>query len=280
MLCFVFIGYYSYFTHDFPLMRPYTPLLKLWHNKFARYLNTYLSFSFVLFFLWERKWQKAVLVLAMTISVVALILTTSRGSYLAFFGIVCVWLYCLSGARGYDPRKIFAGLLAVVAMLSLLVWSSSPYLRQRISSLPQDLTTFNQRTQAWAPAVAAFRERPVFGWGYGDDIFKKVEPYAETAFRAAPPIGPHNSFVRILFHQGLIGIFTYIMLIAGAMYACYTSLKRSEGLKQKVLIAALSVLVGNYFIHSLLEVLVLNHLAVVLGLGIAAGAVRTNSDMS
>jgi len=270
LVCVVLIGYYSYFTHDIPMMRPHVPILTLWHNKFARYLNTYLPFAFVLFFAVEKKWQKAVLILALVASVVALILTTSRGAYLAFFGIASVWLGFLARTRTYDMKKVVAWSLVSAVLLFTLSWSFSPHLRERMMNLPKDLMTFNLRTEAWTAGLAAFQERPVLGWGYGDGIFHRDEPYAETIYKKAPSIGPHSTFLRVLFHQGLMGIISYVTLIAVAIYVLYRTLPKASGVREKILVASLSVLVGNYVLHSLFESLPLSHLAIVLGLSNAA----------
>ena len=98
----VLIGYYSYFFHEIDVLKPDTAIMHAWHNKFARYLNTLLPFSFILYFLWKRPALRILLFLSICLSIVALILSTSRGGYLSFFSIVVIWALFLSRKKGIN----------------------------------------------------------------------------------------------------------------------------------------------------------------------------------
>ena len=281
-LLIVFIGYYSYLTHDIQVLRHDIPLMDsgvTGHNKFARYLNTLLPSAFILFFLWKKRGLKALLTVSLIISVFALILSTSREGYLAFFGIVFTWTIYLARAKGYNLIKVISCITAIFLILGIASWFSSSGVRERISLTTEQLSTLNERTEIWVPAIYAFKQKPFFGWGYGKRIFYQDEPYKETPFKKAPTKGPHNTFLRILFLQGIVGFIPYAFLLLFAIKRFWYEAFKTTGIRSYILVACVSVLIGNYIINSMfadLERLSL-YFAVVLGLGIAAKGINENS---
>jgi O-antigen ligase len=277
----VAIGYYSYIAHDLAFLRPDVPLMhtgQTGHNRFARYLNTLLPLTFILYHVWDRsRVLKGILSLLFVAAVFALILSTSREGYLAFLGMVGIFTFYVSRARGYKLVKVVAGVSAVIILLGAVSWFFFPNVRERMARTDEQLPTLNLRTEAWKPAFDAIMQRPVVGWGVGDRIFRLDEPYLATPYKGAPPRtsegspkGPHNTFIKILFHQGLIGAVPYILLILSAMRTFWIEAFRKKGFTGLLLIACVAVLFGNYILNSLLADLELRYLAVILGLGMAA----------
>ncbi len=277
----VSIGYYSYLAHDIQVLRPDTALMDTGdtgHNKFARYLITLLPFSFILYFMWQKKaGLRALLAISFIISVFALILSSSRGGYTGFLSMVFIWALFLSRTKKYNLHRIMSVTVVVILMLGTLSWFSSPGLRERISLTAGQLPTLNDRTETWKSAVSAFKQRPLFGWGYGNRIFHQDEPYKNTPYRKAPPKGPHNTFLRILFLQGIAGIIPFVLLLLTAIKAFWKDAFKTEGIKSYIPVACVSVLIGNFIINSIFADLHLHYMSVVLGLGIAAGGTDENS---
>jgi O-antigen ligase len=285
----VVIGYYSYIAHDLAFLRPDVSLMhtgQTGHNRFARYLNTLLPLIFILYYVWDRsrvlKWVLSLLFIA---AVFALILSTSREGYLAFLGMVGIYTFYVSRTRGYKLVKVIAGVSAVIILLGAVSWFFFPNVRERMARIDDQLPTLNLRTEAWKPAFDAIMQRPAVGWGVGDRIFRLDEPYHATPYKGAPPRtsegspkGPHNTFIKILFHQGLIGVVPYILLILYAMRTFWTDAFRKKGLTGFLLIACVAVIFGNYILNSLLADLELRYLAVILGLGMAATRIDETGD--
>jgi len=282
LLLVVFVGYYSYLAHDIQVLRHDILLMdtgETGHNKSARYFNILLPSAFILFFLWKKRGLKILLTFLLIISVIALILTTSREGYLAFFGIVFTWTIYLARTKGYNPIKALSFMAAIFLILGILSWFSSSGVRERISLTTEQLSTLNERTEIWVPAIYAFRQKPFFGWGYGKRIFYQDEPYKETPFKKAPTKGPHNTFLRILFLQGIIGFIPYAFLLLFAIKSFWHKALKTTGIRSYILVACVSVLIGNYIINSMfadMERLSL-YLAFMLGLGIAAKGIDENS---
>lgn len=132
-----------------------------------------------------------------------LLLTDSATSIIGF-ALVCV------GTAGLwwiaKLRQEIRLLATAVAMLVLLT-SAGIYFTQftvddavggLTSSVDRD-TTFTGRTELWATAVAAIKERPILGWGYDGHA-------TVTSFRAfeIPVIHYHNGFLDTLVSGGLL----------------------------------------------------------------------------
>ncbi len=271
----VLIGYYSYFFHDIPVLRPDTPLMDTGgtgFNKFARYLNTLLPFAFILFLVWKKPGLKLLLVFSCLTSILALILSTSREGYISFFCLVCVWAIYISRTRNLNFARIIASIAGVLLILGCLSWFSSPGVRERISPTFDHLPTLNERTDTWKAAMYAVVKKPLFGWGYGKHIFHQDEPYRDTPHKTAPVKGPHNTFLRILFLQGFTGLISYVFLLLVAIRAFWKQAFKTAGVRSHVLVACVSVLIANYIVNSMLADLELlsRNIAVVLGLGMAA----------
>jgi O-antigen ligase len=153
-----------------------------------------------------------------------------------------------------------------------------PDVKIRIDRLPRHLETFNERTEIWKPAISAFAQRPLVGWGYGDRIFHLEEPYRDTVYKDPPVKGPHNSFLEVLFHQGLIGFVPYTLMILAATAVFWKSSFRTTGVKSWMLISCASTITGNYILHAMMASPKLVYLSVVLGVGMAAKSINEDSD--
>ncbi len=280
LLLIVFAGYYSYIFHDIPMLKPDTPWVHAWHTKFAAYVNTYLPIACILFFIWNKTGPKVILTASVVVSVIALVLSTSRGGYLAFFVIVLVWLLYLSRKKGHKLKMTVALFMIILVIFGTASYLFSPRLRERISQTPEEIYTANARTDLWKAAIYAFRERPLTGWGYGANIYLRDEPYRDTPYKKSPQNekDQHNMFIKILFHEGIIGIVPFVLLIMTAIKVFWREAFRANGIKSYMLMACASIFIGNYVVQAMLETLFkLQYIAVVLGLGMAARGINEDS---
>ncbi|RJR22733.1 MAG: O-antigen ligase domain-containing protein [Nitrospiraceae bacterium] len=279
LLLIVFAGYYSYIFHDIPMLKPDTAWVHAWHTKFAAYVNTYLPLACILFFVWNKTGPKINLAASAIISVIALILSTSRGGYLAFFVILIVWLLYLSKKKGHNMKVAVAALMSILLIFGAASYMFSPRVRERISQTPEEIYTANARTDLWRAALYAFKERPLTGWGYGANIYMRDEPYRDTPYKKAPQTekDQHNMFIKIMFHEGIVGIVPFVLLIMAAIRGFWKEAFSSTGVKSYMLIACASIFIGNYVVQAMLETLFkLQYIAVVLGLGMAARGINEN----
>jgi putative inorganic carbon (HCO3(-)) transporter len=279
MLFIVSFGYYSYIVYDIPFLKPHTVLVHAYHNRFAGYINTFLPFAFVLYLLAQKKAHKMLLIAALIFSAVALVLSTSRGGYLAFAGIAFVWALYISRIKKYSFRKVSAFLIIIFTLVVALSYVYSPGVKARINLLSTQLFTLNERTELWGAAYHAFLDRPVYGWGYGELIYHRDEPFMATPDKEAPVKGVHNTYLTLLFHQGLVGFIPFVMFIITAIVTFWKEALNASGFESFLLVAVASVFMGNYILHAQLEsMFFLQHVAVVFGLGLAAKNLKSEDS--
>jgi len=284
-LIIVSLGYYSFIAHDLSVLKPDVPLMHVWHNKFAKYLNTLLPFAFVLFFIWKKRWHRVLFFSIFVLSVIALILSTSRGGYLAFLSMAIIWSVFLAKTEGYNLKKLLMRMLALALVVIVLSWLAFPVVQNRLASLSIDMRDVNGRIVAWEAAIQSVRQRPLLGWGYGKEIFHRDDIFENTKYKKRPIYrnmmafdDPHNTFLSVLFHQGIVGLITYVSLIVLSIRVFWKEAFMASGVKSYILMACVSILVGNYIVHSMFTLLRLQDLAVVLGLGLAAKNIKNENS--
>jgi O-antigen ligase len=262
------IGFYSYFFYKLPMVKPNTEILHAWHNKFAFYLNIYHPFILGYLFLSKTNGLKGIIILVLMITITALFMSTSRGGYLGLITIILIWLFYLKKNGSLEFKKIFL-IIFVLTCIFVLTFNFSPYVKDRIKDIQSDIFTMNNRTIAWKTAFAAALNRPIFGWGIGGDLFKEKEIY-RSINSASPPIGPHNLFIRITFHQGFLGLGLFLILVFYTIKNFFKTIDYKNSIENYILISTVAAIIGNYLIHCMLEDRSLVTFAIFVGIGMAA----------
>lgn len=260
-------GFYSYILKDIPVLKPDVYFLHLWHNKFARYLNLLIPFIFVLFLYAKNKIYKSLILSIIILSVLGLVLSTSRGGYAAFLSMVIIWVLFLLKRKNKKLQKASICLVFTFIIMLVLTFTISPTLRQRLTTVE----SFKERVAVWTTALESVKERPLLGWGFGPKMVRREEPYIPTEYNP-PPKGMHNTFLMIIFTQGIIGLISYLSLLGYGVLYSWKNAQENKGspFKSYILVGVLSVIVGNYFIHSMLEIVSFMGLSMVLGIAIAS----------
>ena len=272
-------GYYSYAVEDLEMLKPNTIIVHVWHNRFARYLCILIPISSVLYFIWEKFSLRIVLTFTIIISVIALMLSTSRGGIAAFISIIFICSIYLSKTKGYNFKKTVLSAIVGVLFIGVLSYVYVDDVNKRLNALSTQVYTMNDRTILWSAAVMASMDRPLTGWGYGDLIFHYDEPFKNTVYGKALDTDKdqHNMFIKIFFHQGIFGVITYATLIIVAIMVFFSTAIKTRGIRSYILIVCASIIFGNYLLHSMLTSVEMIHFAFVLGLGMAARGINENS---
>jgi O-antigen ligase len=277
------VGYYSYFAYDLPLMKPVTSLRHAWHARFAMDINALLPFALVLLFMAKDFGYRALLTITTLAGISCVILSTSRGGMASFLCIVGIWLIYFVKKSQVNIKIILAG-AAVILVLSAGIITSSSNITQRLSAFGKDIKTLHERTEIWTPLISAAVHKPLFGWGYGSDIFSMDKPFENTPGKKAPvhikpPFrNPHNSFLQIFFHQGIAGLIPYILLLVAATVYFWRGAYRTAGFQSYVLMACASIMVGTFLVSSIVENPHLTDLTFILGIGVGAVNLGKGSD--
>jgi len=154
-------------------------------------------------------------VTTITLSIISLILTQTRGPILSLcLGIslaLATYLYKTSTHKKY----VAIGATALTALL--IVGGIIAYNNKIITR-----TTISTRFFNWSMAWSGFKEKPLLGWGpenfnhAADKYFlPKLSEYSIAETHADKP---HNYFLELAVTSGLLGLLSYIVMLLVAIY--------------------------------------------------------------
>lgn len=165
----------------------------------------------------SRHWVvRAGMLLAIPLSLIAVLFTYSRGGFLA--------LIAMGGILTLRSRykiPIFAGCLAIGLAVA---WMAPAQWFDRMASIAtyQEDNSANARLRIWAVSLKIFAANPFFGGGfratYSRDI---VESFASGEESRAV----HNSHLEVLVESGLAGFIPHLLLLFGSLAYCQRVLR-------------------------------------------------------
>jgi O-antigen ligase len=218
-------GYFSYIRRYLEEgsgghLSPDIPFLKfkLYFNVFAMKVNFLLPFAVACTAMLRTKAARYILWVLIAASAGAVLLSLSRGGWISLLAIFFFFSFFLSRGRLKLSHAIAASSLFLVIFCTV-VWLVFPTVRQRILATSSDeIGTVNLRTEIWQHYISAVKEKPYTGWGYGDRIIWDDGPlvlHKESAYEVSEQfrIGTHNTLLFVLYHQGIIGLAFYLILM-------------------------------------------------------------------
>ena len=218
----------------------------------------------------RENWKLAACCLALMLAFTAnMLFVASARTALIYMPVLLV----LFAARHLSRRPMLA-LLAGAVVAGALIWTTSPYLRQRIADIgteyqAQDISgiaSTAQRLTYWRKSMKFIAEAPLLGHGTGS-IKAQFERDAagQTGLNAEVVNNPHNQTLAVAVQWGLVGVFL--------LYAMWLSHLRLFTARTVAAWIGLVVVVQN-LVSSLLN----SHLfdfhegwLYVLGVGVAGG---------
>ena len=212
-------------------------------NLLAGFLLPAIPLALVALLRWQGLARQAFAATALLLGSAALVLTYSRGAWMAVVaeGAVVVVLLAARQTRQWPPfwRRVFPLLLLVVggALLVVLVTQVEP-LRIRVLSLVagrQDSSN-NFRINVWLAVLDMIQARPWLGIGPGNDAFNQIYPlYAQPRFNA---LSAYSIPLELLVEAGIPGLLAGI----GLVLTCGRTALRQWGLGGPSALPALAVL--------------------------------------
>ncbi len=157
-----------------------------------------------------RRWLPIGLGLIALMMLATLILTQSRGAYLAVvLGLLVVVLLRW-------PQAWLALVIPALAVAVVLAWNGVVLFDQPLGSTGS-ITSLSGRVEVWQRAFYALRDFPLTGIGIGtfDLVIPKLYPYAKINGTTIPHA--HNLFLQIGVDLGLPGLLAYGWLLVSAM---------------------------------------------------------------
>lgn len=256
-----FFGFVQYFLY--PNLKALEVLE--WDPHYYRLVSTFLDPGFTglilvlcliilvnLFFRNRNNWW---LILGSAVVYVALVLTHSRSSYLAFLvgiGIVS-WLR--------KNAKLFV-ISLVILLLSLLVL---PQPKGEGGKLTRTYSIVD-RFESWQNALTIIKDHPLLGVGFNayryaqrDYGFLEEEKWQESHAGA----GADSSLLFVLATTGVLGLVGYLWYLISAGFLAFWQRRRVIGI---VCLASLGAVVAHsFFLNSLFYPWIMGWLAILLG---------------
>ena len=135
------------------------------------------------------------------VMIFALLFSLTRGVWVAYV-IVLVLLGVVRGG------KALVGVMGGMILLGGLLLSAGLGVRERAWKA-FDLKENLGRSQIWLANLDMVKDRPFFGWGYGN--YRKFrEPYYQRYPEANHSGHAHNSFLQIWVESGLVGLTAFL----------------------------------------------------------------------
>ena len=189
--------------------------------------------------------------------------------------LLCIAVLLALLAWRHLSRRAALLLLAGTVAASALAWTTSPYLRQRITDIAveyrhghEDISRAStaQRLTYWRKALQAFAEAPLIGHGTGS-IKRQFERASTSGSSLDAEIvsNPHNQTLNVAMQWGLLGV-----ILLYAMWIAHLRLFLGEGLAAWIGLVAIVQNIASSLLNS--------HLfdfhegwMYVLGVGVAGG---------
>jgi O-antigen ligase len=178
-------------------------------NDVARFLNLGFPLAALLVNS-ERRWPWRLLAVGyLPLGLVAVLLTASRGGFLA--AVVALIGSGVLLAYGH-PKRVLAGALAMPPITALLWWIIPSGSFERLATITEQLQGggLNQRWNIWTAGWHAFVKAPIFGTGAGSFV---------SAAGLAPIDTAHNTALSIAVGGGLVALFLAVAIVAVAIWS-------------------------------------------------------------
>ncbi|MBD3245145.1 MAG: hypothetical protein GF335_04080 [Candidatus Moranbacteria bacterium] len=170
----------------------------------------------------KNKKVTVILSISLLISVIFLLLTFNRSSWINFALAVGVFSLIKKEIRKYT---IFGGLM-IVAIIFLF-----DIFRNRIFELfdPYMYDTIYVRAEIWDKALFAFKKKPLLGYGFGmfEEVIRSVQGYEEGLVHS------HSDHFQVLIERGIVGWIGYLLMMIGALYYSYKGIIKKASLRFK-----------------------------------------------
>lgn len=178
---------------------------------------------------------------ALLVSLMAIVLSQSRGAFLALLtaALICLPMLGKKVLPASYQRRILA--IGSIFTLLLLVYFGQDLL-DRFTS---DTISIGERSVQWSVTWSAIKEELLLGYGGNSyaTVFQTVREYSDV--RQLVYDQSHNDYLHIWLEQGLLGLILWLMIIVvtlrQALHACWHTrslLVRSTSLASIVVIVA------------------------------------------
>ena len=201
--------------------------------------------------------------------IVNLLLTLSRGCYLALAFAAGIFVLII------EKRLIVAFIPALIALFFVL----PPTIVNRLLSIVNFADTSTAfRLSIWQGSLRILQDFWMIGLGQGIDAYNRVYPF--YAFAAIVSPHSHNLFIQIFVEMGIVGLVVFIGVLACFFRVMVNFLRRTHEFRLRVVAAAMIAAVIGFLFQGIFDHVFYNYRVMLifyifLGLGMAFARIHS-----
>jgi len=164
--------------------------------------------------------KKIMLIFLITIMIVALIFTKSRGGILSFI-VSFIFMGILIFLRGSLKKHLWALFLIIIITLIFGSWIGLTPVLDRYFNVSLEVELEEGRLSIWKSTYEIFKHYPVLGTGFGSFVY--IFPSYSLRSGQAWVNHAHNDWLELLSDTGILG---FVIIVSGTFYLIIFSLMK------------------------------------------------------
>jgi O-antigen ligase len=261
-------GLHGLLTLSVPFYTSENAFLSLDKNEFGFYMTLIAPFFMLsLVRSQERKKRFAWSVLLAWLGIAA-VLSGSRGSVGAILTQIAVFALFFMEKRHAAKALYLLCAVLLAAVVTFNFWPGP--VKSHMLKLPSHIFTMSDRVDFfWKPALEAVEKRPLAGWGYGAKIYRDERPF-EGVQKPHWEMkgGLHSTFMAILFHQGIVGLISFVLTLAASVVLLTRAARQLPFDEKPAAVSLVSIMVGAFVVNGLILEVPFERLAPFLGMAV------------
>ena len=221
------------------------------HNHLAGFLEMALPLALGMLLCGFFFWRRMVLVYLACLLLAGLILSLSRGGWIATVVGLSLMAVVLLASRYFARKRLIIALIVGTLALCTFIITSTPVVARLLTVYEQDENaSFGSRVQAWKGIIDMIRQRPWQGSGPGTFalIFPRFQPPGLTArFTMA-----HNDYLQFIAEGGLVLIPVGLWMVMALFRHGFHKLGHSSRFVRGLTLGAMSGIVA-ILVHSIVD---------------------------
>ena len=190
-------------------------------------------------------WRRLAVFVA-SLSLICLVLSMTRGAWLALVGVVLIFV-----ALEKKYRRLTAKICAGLAIVFLIVAMTSPKIQDRLATLTNaNFQSNSERVLMWKAAGEIFCDYPIYGVGQKMFFEAYNKHYIPDEAKERPSkemrghTQPHNNLLHRASEGGLIGLAAFVGLYVYFFWKFFTQFRRERQFAFGAGMTALLILAG------------------------------------
>ena len=210
-------------------------------NAVAMFLEPPMAFAVALvLFSDERRDRRLALAWTLVLGV-ALVLTFSRGGYVAL-AVFALLLLVKVRPELRRPLLVFGVVAAVAVLLTVIAASTTPLMRSRFSYVALNYT-LQTRSAIFTATFHMIAAHPILGVGLGGYVYK-LHHFIE--------IYPHNVYLTFWVELGLLGLLAFLFIFVKLLVSAWRALPAATGFERALLWGVVGTVV-LWAVHGLVD---------------------------